>query len=78
MILQEEKRTKASDKWTAGLDEIAVTFSSFSKKTDERMEMIASLIGHANDLDKDKRIINDEPLQMSLNTIDRKKYVEKL
>ncbi|KAL3742682.1 hypothetical protein ACJRO7_018063 [Eucalyptus globulus] len=61
------KRAKVSDKWAAGLVEIAGTFGSFLEKANERMEMITSRIGHAKDLDNDKRKINEELLQMSLD-----------
>ncbi|KAL3737794.1 hypothetical protein ACJRO7_019335 [Eucalyptus globulus] len=72
------KRAKASDKWAAGLVEIAGTFGSFLEKANERMEMIASRIGHAKDLDNDKRKINEELLQMSLGTMDRIKLCRKI
>jgi len=48
------KMAKASDKWATGLVEIAGTFGSFLEKANKRMEMIASRIGHAKDLDDDK------------------------
>ncbi|KAI6670327.1 hypothetical protein NL676_005212 [Syzygium grande] len=72
------KRAKASDKWAAGLVEIASTFGSFMEKANERMEMIASRIGHAKDLDDDKRKINEELLKMSLDTMDRIKLCRKI
>ncbi|XP_030468566.2 uncharacterized protein LOC115687223 [Syzygium oleosum] len=72
------KRAKASDKWAAGLVEIASTFGSFMEKANERMEMIASHIGHAKDLDDDKRKINEELLKMSLDTMDRIKLCRKI
>lgn len=50
LILQEEKRAKASDKWAAGLVEIAGTFGSFLEKANERM-------------DNDKQKINEKLLQ---------------
>lgn len=42
------------------------------------MEIIASRIGHAKDLDNDKRKINEELLQMSLDTMDRIKLCRKI
>ena len=65
------KRAKASDKWAAGLVEIVGTFGSFLEKSNERMEMIANRIGHAKDLDNDKRKINEELFHTSLNTMDQ-------
>ncbi|KAI6702818.1 hypothetical protein NL676_011954 [Syzygium grande] len=53
------------------------TFGSFLEKANERMEMIASRIGHAKDLDNDKRKVNEELLQMSLGD-DRKAFVKLL
>ncbi|KAL3727352.1 hypothetical protein ACJRO7_032135 [Eucalyptus globulus] len=72
------KRAKASDKWADGLVEIVGTFGSFLEKANERMEMIASRIEHAKDLDNDKRKINEELLQMSLGTMDRIKLCRKI
>lgn len=43
-----------------------------------RTEMIASRIGHAKGVDNDKRRINDELLQMSLNTMDKIKLCRKV
>ncbi|XP_030444780.1 uncharacterized protein LOC115667325 [Syzygium oleosum] len=72
------RRAKASDKWATGLVEIAGTFGSFLEKANERMESIATRIGHAKDLDNDKRKINEELLQMSLGTMDRNKLCKKI
>lgn len=72
------KRPRASEKWVSSLSGITNSFISYLEKANEVMELIANRIGHAKDLDNDKRRVNVELQCMSLNIMDKMKVCKKI